>query len=55
MRTKIKKWGNCMAIRVPRLFVAEINIEYGSEVELTVKGDALIIRKSFNKLLLLLK
>jgi len=41
-----------MAIWILRLFVADINIEYGSEVELTVKDDALIIRKSSDTLLL---
>ncbi|MBS3753817.1 MAG: AbrB/MazE/SpoVT family DNA-binding domain-containing protein [Anaerolineales bacterium] len=43
MRKKIKKWGNSLAIRIPKPFAAEIGLEEDSPVELAVINDQLVI------------
>lgn len=43
MRKKIKKWGNSLAIRIPKPFAAEIGLEEDSPVELAVTNDQLVI------------
>ena len=35
MRTRIQKWGNSLALRIPKSFAVEVNLEQGSEVEVS--------------------
>ena len=44
MKTAIQRWGNSLALRIPRAYAAETRISEGSDVELTLKSGALIIR-----------
>ncbi len=44
MKTAIQRWGNSLAVRIPRAFAAETRIRDGSEVELSLKGGALVVR-----------
>lgn len=43
MTTKIKKWGNSLALRIPKLYVKEINLKEGTDVELKVEENKIII------------
>jgi antitoxin MazE len=43
MKTKIQKWGNSLAVRIPKPFVKEANLMYGSSVDLSVDGGRIII------------
>ncbi len=43
MKTIIQKWGNSLAIRIPKSFAAEVKIESETEVDLRVKNGQLII------------
>ena len=43
MRAQIQKWGNSLALRIPRSFAAESNIQQGSEVELSLEEGSLVI------------
>ena len=43
MRSRISKWGNSLALRVPKGLGSEINLEVGTEVELTVENGTIII------------
>ncbi|MFO7943793.1 MAG: AbrB/MazE/SpoVT family DNA-binding domain-containing protein [Anaerolineales bacterium] len=43
MRKQIKKWGNSLAIRIPKPFAAEIGLKEDSPVELAVINDQLVI------------
>lgn len=39
MRTRVQKWGNSLALRIPKAFAAEMGLEKDREVELSlVKG-----------------
>jgi antitoxin MazE len=44
MKTAVQRWGNSLALRIPRAFAAETRIQDGSEVELSLKGGALVVR-----------
>jgi antitoxin MazE len=43
MRTRVQRWGNSLALRIPPAFAAETTIEQGSEVEITVEGGRLVV------------
>ena len=43
MKTTIQKWGNSLAVRIPRPFAEEIRIEENTTVDLTVRAGKLVI------------
>ncbi len=46
MKTKIQRWGNSLAVRIPRPFAAEAGLEQQSEVDVAVVDGALVITPS---------
>jgi antitoxin MazE len=44
MKTAVQRWGNSLALRIPRTYALETRISEGSEVELTLKSGALIVK-----------
>ena len=44
MKTAVQRWGNSLALRIPRAFASETRISEGSKVELTLKEGALVVR-----------
>ncbi len=49
MKTAVQRWGNSLALRIPRAYAAETRISEGSEVELTLKSGTLVIRPVVRK------
>lgn len=49
MKTAVQRWGNSLALRIPRTYAAETKISAGSEVELTLKSGSLVIRPVLRK------
>jgi len=43
MKTTVKKWGNSLAIRIPKVISEELSIENDTEVEMTTKNGFLIL------------
>lgn len=43
MKTRIAKWGNSLAVRLPKPFLDELGFRDGSEVELTIRDGKLIL------------
>ena len=43
MKTKIQKWGNSLAVRIPKAFADQINIETDSDVDLSVHDGVLSV------------
>ena len=43
MRARVQRWGNSLALRIPRAFATETALESGSEVELTLDEGRLVI------------
>jgi len=44
MKTNVAKWGNSLAVRLPRDVVEEIHLSEGSPVDIKVEGGALVLR-----------
>ncbi len=49
MNTKIMKWGNSLALRIPKSFAKAINLEEGNDVKIKIEKDNLIVEKEKNK------
>ena len=43
MKTKVRKWGNSLALRIPKSFAEETLLEPNTEVELSLVEGKLII------------
>lgn len=43
MRVQIQKWGNSLALRIPKSFATESQIDQGSTVDLAVVEGKLIV------------
>ena len=43
METRVQKWGNSLALRIPKPFAAEIGIEPNSSVELALDDGKLVV------------
>ena len=43
MRTRIQKWGNSLALRIPKSFAAEVKLEQGSEIEVSLVDGKLVV------------
>lgn len=44
MKTAVRRWGNSLALRIPRAYASEVRISEGSKVELTMKSGSLVVR-----------
>lgn len=46
MKSKLQKWGNSLAIRIPKSLTDEMRIKQGSEVKLNIVGKKIVIEPS---------
>lgn len=50
MNTVVQKWGNSLGIRIPSLYVKELNLKNGSFVEISENDGNIIISPKRNSL-----
>jgi antitoxin MazE len=43
MRSRVRKWGNSLGVRIPSGVAADVHLEEGAEVEVTVRDGELVI------------
>lgn len=43
MKTNLARWGNSLAVRIPRGLADELSLTYGTEVDLQVRDGALLM------------
>jgi antitoxin MazE len=43
VKARIQKWGNSLALRIPKSFAAHSNIEQGSVVDLSLDNGRMIV------------
>lgn len=43
MKTRVQKWGNSLALRIPKSFAAEVGLNPNSSVEMSLKDGKLIV------------
>jgi antitoxin MazE len=44
MRTRVQKWGNSLALRIPKSFAAEVGLQKEAPVEISLADGKLVIR-----------
>ncbi len=45
MLTKVQKWGNSLALRIPKSFAADAQIENDSLVEVTLVDGQIVVKR----------
>lgn len=43
MKSKVQKWGNSLALRIPKSFAGEAHVQEGSEVDLKLQNGTLVV------------
>ena len=43
MKTRMQKWGNSLAIRIPKAFATEVGLKEDSEVDVSLKSGKLVV------------
>jgi antitoxin MazE len=49
MRTEFLKWGNSIALRVPKVVAEEIGASEGKQADMTVENGALVVKVTSKK------
>ena len=44
MQTTVQKWGNSLALRLPKPFTTEINISENSTVNISIENNQIVIK-----------
>jgi antitoxin MazE len=44
MKSQVQKWGNSLALRIPKAFAAEVGLDQNSPVDVSVEDGAIIVR-----------
>ena len=45
MKTRVQKWGNSLALRIPKSFASEIGLQSESSVEISMEDGKLVIAR----------
>jgi antitoxin MazE len=43
MKTRVQKWGNSLALRIPKSFASEVGLDPDSSVEMSLKDGKLVV------------
>ena len=43
-KTKLQKWGNSLAVRIPSDIVRQLKLEKGSELTIEIKEDVILVK-----------
>ena len=46
MKTRVQKWGNSLAVRIPKHMIRETGLEYNAAVEMKVDDGKLVIQRT---------
>lgn len=46
MKTRVQRWGNSLAVRIPKSFAEEVGLEHDSTVDLRLSEGKLILERS---------
>lgn len=49
MKTRVQKWGNSLAVRIPKSFAEELDFEDGSPAEMSLEDGAIVIKPDRDK------
>jgi antitoxin MazE len=43
MKTRVHKWGNSLALRIPSAFAKEISIDEDSEIDISLQNGVIVV------------
>ena len=43
MRTRVKKWGNSLALRIPKSFATEVGLDFDTPVDMSLVDGKLVV------------
>ena len=43
MQTKIKKWGNSLAVRIPKLLAFDVNLKQNEWIDISIGKNSIVI------------
>lgn len=49
MRVQVQRWGNSLALRIPKSFAVELGVEQGTTVELSLVDGKIIVTSACEK------
>ncbi|MGB8957766.1 MAG: AbrB/MazE/SpoVT family DNA-binding domain-containing protein [Candidatus Aminicenantales bacterium] len=49
MKTHVQKWGNSLAVRIPKSFADDLDLENNSSVEMSLEEGAVVIKPDRDK------
>ena len=49
METKVQKWGNSLAIRIPKSYAKDIDINQGSVIDISKENDSIVLKPKRKK------
>ena len=49
MTTKLQKWGNSYAVRIPKNLIQDIKLSQGSEIEIKYHNQSLVMKPKKQK------
>lgn len=49
MITKLQKWGNSYAVRIPKSLIQDIKLKQGSEIEIKYRNQSLVMKPKKQK------
>jgi antitoxin MazE len=49
MRTRVQRWGNSLALRIPGALAEETDLQEGSEVDVAVRRGKLVVERSTHR------
>ena len=44
MKTQVQKWGNSLAVRIPKAFANDLGLDQDSTIELALKDGCLVLK-----------
>jgi antitoxin MazE len=44
VQTKIQRWGNSLGLRIPRALAADVGVEAGAEVDVSIRDGELVVK-----------
>ncbi len=48
MHTRVQKWENSLALRIPNVFVKDTGLIHGAEVDIILEDGAIVVRPEKN-------
>lgn len=44
MKTRVQKWGNSLAVRIPKALAVEMHLEHNTEVNVSLEDDKIVVQ-----------